>query len=427
MLVVAFLRDGVPAAKVFSSMGTWFISVSVLLLFYVFGSYDITALVSARRVFARSLLALAMALAFIVLINYFGGKERSGVFGRGVLTGSFVSFALISSFVRLVIISSLKKTVQSARWLFVCTERIYRSLKADLDKNLFQGQRFFLLDQPHHDKDVLGTWQDYPDILNNSWDNIIIGFDQTAPHSLVEKLISVRFASVNVKDLVQFYEQQWRKIPIFALGTSWFLHTEGFSLFGNPIRVRLKRVIDLIVASLMLLMVWPLMLLTWICIRLESSGPAIYKQIRTGREGKDFTVLKFRSMRVDAEASGARWASLDDDRITRVGKFIRKTRIDELPQLFNILEGSMSLVGPRPERPEFNEMLKEKIPFYDFRHLIHPGLTGWAQVLYPYGASIEDAEEKLQYELFYIKNYSLWFDISIILKTVQVVIFGKGR
>ena len=138
-------------------------------------------------------------------------------------------------------------------------------------------------------------------------------------------------------------------------------------------------------------------------------------------------MLKFRSMRLDAEAEGAQWAQKNDNRITKVGGFIRKSRIDELPQLFNVLEGSMSLVGPRPERPEFNEMLKEKIPFYDFRHLIHPGLTGWAQVLYPYGASIEDAEEKLQYELFYIKNYSLWFDISIVLKTVQVVLFGKGR
>jgi lipopolysaccharide/colanic/teichoic acid biosynthesis glycosyltransferase len=132
-------------------------------------------------------------------------------------------------------------------------------------------------------------------------------------------------------------------------------------------------------------------------------------------------------MRSDAEIAGAKWATKNDDRVTRVGKFIRKTRIDELPQLVNILKGNMSLVGPRPERPEFNELLNKEIPFYNFRHLVHPGLTGWAQILYPYGASREDAQEKLQYELFYIKNYSLWLDISIILKTVQVVLFGKGR
>lgn len=169
------------------------------------------------------------------------------------------------------------------------------------------------------------------------------------------------------------------------------------------------------------------MLLAFVAIKMESSGPVIFRQVRTGRDGKDFILYKFRSMRIDAEAKGAQWAVINDCRVTRIGNFMRKTRIDELPQLVNILSGNMSLVGPRPERPEFNKMLAEKIPFYNFRHSVHPGLTGWAQVLYPYGASIEDAEEKLQYELFYIKNYSLWLDVSIALKTVQVVLFGKGR
>jgi lipopolysaccharide/colanic/teichoic acid biosynthesis glycosyltransferase len=169
------------------------------------------------------------------------------------------------------------------------------------------------------------------------------------------------------------------------------------------------------------------MLITAVLIRLESSGGAIYKQVRTGKDGKDFTIFKFRSMRSDAEKNGAQWASQNDSRVTRIGNFIRKTRIDELPQLFNILRGTMSFIGPRPERPEFNRSLEKELSFYNLRHIVQPGLTGWAQVLYPYGASLEDAKEKLQYDLFYIKNYSLWMDISIVLKTITVVVFGRGR
>jgi len=149
--------------------------------------------------------------------------------------------------------------------------------------------------------------------------------------------------------------------------------------------------------------------------------------VRTGRDGQNFIIYKFRSMKIDAEKAGAQWSTVNDNRITKVGNFLRRTRIDELPQLLNILQGKMSFVGPRPERPEFNGPLAEQIPFYHLRHLVHPGLTGWAQILYPYGSSIEDSKEKLQYELFYIKNYSLWMDVSIILKTAQVVLFGRGR
>ncbi len=427
---VVLLRIDVPVERVFGSLGLWFISLIVILFYYIFGAYDVTAGVTVRRVFARSILALIFALAFVILINYFGGKERTGIFGRGVLLGTFVLFGLISVSYRLMFIKLLKQFLQKTKWLFVCTQRVYPFLLADLKRNHFHGQKFFLLDSvslQESAEDVLGTWENFPEISTNSWNNIIVSLDDKAPKDLIEKLISVRFENTSIKDLIQFYEQEWKKIPLFALQSNWFLQTEGFHLFGNPIRVRLKRLIDIAVSLFLLFFLWPFMLLTALAIRLESKGPVVYRQIRTGKNGYEFTLLKFRSMKTDAEIDGAQWASKNDQRITKVGSFIRKTRLDELPQLFNILEGSMSLVGPRPERPEFNGMLEEKIPFYQFRHLIHPGLTGWAQILYPYGASIEDSEQKLQYEFFYIKNYSLWLDVSIILKTVQVVLFGKGR
>jgi exopolysaccharide biosynthesis polyprenyl glycosylphosphotransferase len=184
---------------------------------------------------------------------------------------------------------------------------------------------------------------------------------------------------------------------------------------------------DLGLSFSLLCLVWPLMILVTVLIKLESKGPALYKQMRTGFKGRPFEVLKFRSMRQDAEADGAVWAKENDNRVTRIGKWIRLTRIDELPQLFNVFRGEMSFIGPRPERPEFDQMLEKEIPYYSMRYLVRPGITGWAQVMYPYGASVEDAKQKLEYDLYYIKNHRFWLDFIIVLRTVKIVLFRKGR
>lgn len=239
--------------------------------------------------------------------------------------------------------------------------------------------------------------------------------------------MEARFSGQSVQDLSKFYESTWRKVPIYYLEHDWFVLSEGFGLVHNPVGLRVKRLVDLFLSLLLLLIVWPFMLLTAIAVKLESAGPAVYSQVRTGVDGEHFVIYKFRSMRTDAEKDGAKWASQNDSRITRVGKFIRLTRLDELPQLWNVFRGDMSFIGPRPERPEFNSELEKQIPFYNLRHLVRPGITGWAQVLYPYGASVEDSKEKLQYDLFYIKNYSLFLDFVIVLKTISVVILGRGR
>jgi len=229
-----------------------------------------------------------------------------------------------------------------------------------------------------------------------------------------------------------FYENYCAKIPANTLPDDRITFSAGFRRLSGQglsgqIGARIKRLGDIALALTVLAFISPIMLLTAILIKLDTPGPVFYSQTRTGHNMRPFKVHKFRSMVQNAEQHGAQWAKAKDSRITRVGRFIRLVRIDELPQLWNVIKGDMSMIGPRPERPEFDQQLSAKIPHYSVRYLIKPGITGWAQVLYPYGASIEDAYEKLAYDLYYIKNYSPWLDALIVLKTLSVVLLGKGR
>jgi sugar transferase (PEP-CTERM system associated) len=226
-------------------------------------------------------------------------------------------------------------------------------------------------------------------------------------------------------DLAAFYERAKAEVPVDSLKASWLVYGDGFVQGG--LRQASKRVFDVASSSLLLILAAPVMLLTALVIRLDSPGPVLYRQERVGLGGRSFQCIKFRSMRTDAEKDGvARWATKNDSRITRVGAFIRKTRIDELPQLFSVLAGEMSMVGPRPERPSFVAQLREQIPYYDLRHTVKPGLTGWAQVRYAYGASLEDARKKHQFDLYYVKNNSVLLDLQVLIETVSVVLFREG-
>jgi sugar transferase (PEP-CTERM system associated) len=241
----------------------------------------------------------------------------------------------------------------------------------------------------------------------------------------VQQLLECRMKGVNVIELPTFFEREYRQVLLESLNPSWMVLGDGFrqGYFANAV----KRLFDLIASGALLLLTLPVMLVTALCIYLESGGPVLFRQERVGQDGRTFTLYKFRSMRNDAERSGTpQWAKANDDRTTRVGRFIRKVRIDELPQVFNVLQGEMSFVGPRPERPFFVDQLVTQIPFYALRHSAKPGITGWAQIRYPYGASIDDAIEKLQYDLYYVKNHSLFLDIMILISTVEVVLWGKG-
>jgi sugar transferase (PEP-CTERM system associated) len=241
----------------------------------------------------------------------------------------------------------------------------------------------------------------------------------------IRQLLECRILGTPVHHLTTFYERLKGEVPLESMKASWLIYGSGFT--QGQIRTLAKRVFDLVSATALLLCLWPVMLFAAVAIKLEDNGPVFFQQERVGRFGKTFPCLKFRSMRTDAEKDGvARWASAHDDRITRVGRFIRKTRIDELPQLINVLRGEMSMVGPRPERPMFVDTLQRDIPFYAIRHSVKPGVTGWAQVRYAYGASIEEARRKLQFDLYYVKNNSVFLDFFILFETVRVVLFGEG-
>ncbi len=258
-------------------------------------------------------------------------------------------------------------------------------------------------------------------------DEIVVGPDDRRGTLPVAALLECKQRGIAVTEIAEFFEREAGKIKMEPTNPSWLVFSDGFNI--SPMRRATKRTFDLVIASLVLLLTWPLMLLTVLAIRLESGrgAPILYYQERVGENGKLFRVIKFRSMGADAERDGvARWATKNDDRVTRVGRFIRKARLDELPQLWNVLRGDMSIIGPRPERPQFVDDFNNRILYYPLRHCLKPGLTGWAQLRYPYGSSLEDAEEKLKFDLFYVKNHNFVFDLAILVQTLEVVLFGRG-
>jgi sugar transferase (PEP-CTERM system associated) len=256
-------------------------------------------------------------------------------------------------------------------------------------------------------------------------DEVIIAVRQQRGGVLpLRSLLDCRLNGVQVTDLSRYFERVHGQVPIESLKVSWLIYGQGFR--QSHFRMFVKRCFDILVSATLLILAAPIMMLAFALIALEG-GPAIYRQERVGLRGKTFTVLKFRSMALDAEKDGrAAWAAPNDVRVTRVGRWLRRSRVDELPQLVNVLRGEMSFVGPRPERPEFVAMLSEQIPFYAVRHSVKPGLTGWAQVRYSYGATVEQAIRKLEFDLYYVKNHSLLLDIVIMLETLRVVLLGEG-
>ena len=258
-------------------------------------------------------------------------------------------------------------------------------------------------------------------------DEILVATDDSQPGDLADEVLECKVNGVEILDLLTFFERETGKIKLDALNPGSLIFSDGFH--QAVLKRTSKRLFDILASALILSLTWPVMLITAIAIWMESGfkGPILYRQERVGRNEKIFQVIKFRSMHVDAERNGvAQWAQKNDTRVTHVGAFIRATRIDELPQLINVLKGNMSFVGPRPERPQFVAELSKTIPFYSMRHRVNPGITGWAQICYPYGASEEDAKEKLQYDLYYIKNYSLFLDLVVLLETAHVIFWGKG-
>ncbi|QDZ06659.1 TIGR03013 family PEP-CTERM/XrtA system glycosyltransferase [Sphingomonas panacisoli] len=273
-------------------------------------------------------------------------------------------------------------------------------------------------------RDAIYNLADHVVLLNAS--EVVLALEERRNALPLKDLLRIKTTGVHVNEISTFLERETGRVDLQSVNPSWLIFSDGFSS-GRMLSGVFKRLFDIFASALLLVLVAPVIILTAIAIKLESKGPAFYRQRRVGLYGVGFDCIKLRSMRQDAEVGGkAVWAERDDPRITRIGRFIRKVRIDELPQCWSVLKGEMSFVGPRPERPQFVEDLEQQLNYYAERHMVKPGITGWAQINYPYGASIEDARQKLEYDLYYAKNYSPFLDLLIILQTIRVVIWPEG-
>ena len=377
-------------------------------------------------------IGLAASAASLTLLYY---MLPMLVLERGVFLLSFLAAAILITTARVLFIQSLDKDALKRRILVLGAgqnaAQISRSLRRRVDQQGFQ-----IVGHVHvrgeHDV-VYESLVIRPDMTllalakSMDVDAIVVAAGERRRKSFpVHDLLDCKLSGIDVIDLQGFFERETGKLKLDILNPSWLIFSDGFDQ-GKGQSAQ-KRIFDIVVSLGLLAVSWPFMLLVVLMIKFEGRGRGsiIYRQIRVGQHWRLFNVYKFRSMREDAEAGGAVWAKENDDRVTRTGRFIRKTRLDELPQIFNVLKGDMSFVGPRPERPEFVTQLSERIPYFSERHRVKPGITGWAQVCYPYGASEKDSLEKLQYDLYYIKNYSLFLDLVIILQTAHSVIAGKG-
>jgi sugar transferase (PEP-CTERM system associated) len=419
------VADGIP--KIVLVVG-----VCQLCLYYA-DLYELRGLTSFRDLLVRLLQALG-ATSLILAAIYFWSPDW--IIGRGVfLIAVLFMIALVVSWraafawltqrvaprERLLLVGTNAAAVTLARELFERRQELGVDIVGFIDPDPSRIGAAVL------NPGVIGAIDDIPFLVSKlNVDRVVVSLADARGKLPMDKLLDIRLDSgVTFDHLASVYEEYTGKIAVENLRPSWLIFAEGFR--KNRLLLATKRTLDLAIASIGLVLSAPIMLLVALAVRLTSHGPVLYHQQRVGLHGHIFTVHKFRTMRVDAEErTGPVWSVLNDSRVTPVGGFLRRARLDELPQLWNVLVGEMSFVGPRPERPEFVSQLTAEVPFYGQRHVLKPGLTGWAQVRYTYGASVEDTIEKLQYDLYYIKNLSVALDVVIVLETIKTVIQRKG-
>jgi len=427
----------------FARLGTWVNLISipffevlaaVVITLYIMDVYRVETPATVSRLPVTAAFAALLSIIVSASLVYFHGPLHfESIFGRGVMPIALVLFSGWAAWSRYALSRWMEKIKESATWLFLGTAEKLNYLLRDFE--IYVDELIVFLDDLDNKDQLPGVYQDC--IKGDSGDlsscksdaitGVIVATDKAFNEKEVSTLMNYRASGASLHEFTAFYEQFQFKVPVLHLKHGWFMQGGGFNLLQNAMGLKLKRVIDIVLAIFLIVLLSPVFILTAFFIAVDSRGPIFYSQIRKGLNDKNFMVHKFRSMIVDAEKEGAKWAEDNDPRVTRVGNFIRTARIDELPQLWNVLKGEMSFIGPRPERPEFIQQLEKEIPYYDLRHLVMPGITGWAQVMYPYGASVEDAREKLQYDLFYIKNFSLLLDFVILMKTLRIVLRREGR
>ena len=400
----------------------------VLTAMIAVGVYGSDALRSMRFATARLLVAVSLGIIAITFLDFLIGGHN---FWRSTLAYAMLGSVLALIFNRLVVGGILGASAFRRRVLVLGA-----GMRADRLRKLSEKPEsgFVIVGYVMMTESVPVVAEAIPrgaihnltrHVENLGVSEVVLALEERRNSLPLADLLRIKTTGVHVNYFSSFIERETGRVDLDSVNPSWLIFSDGFSS-GRAISSVAKRLFDIAASSLLLALTAPVIVLFAVLVKLDSKGPAFFRQTRVGLFGQDFDVIKLRSMRTDAEANGAQWAVLDDPRVTRLGKFIRKVRIDELPQTWSVLKGEMSFVGPRPERPEFVAELEEHLPFYAERHMVKPGITGWAQINYPYGASVEDSRHKLEYDLYYAKNYTPFLDLLILLQTLRVVLWHEG-
>jgi sugar transferase (PEP-CTERM system associated) len=430
-MLSTWIRFGVPLVTIIEYTIASTITLCVYpATLYIFDLYNVERSFRSWETAYRSVFALALG-GFLAMVVFY--LFPYGPYGRGIMA---IQLLLVWTFLNgwrwaygFIFQAAIPKTSALILGAGNCGKTIYGLLKSPLSSYEIKG---FLDDDPGKlgrtsSPAVIGTCDQLTEIAARVGANTaILAIPKNRSITLIRNILEARLKGINIRDMADVYEELTGRIPVRNIGDQWLLFAEGFYLLRKEYVQKLKRLIDFAASGLILFLTLPIIGLTALAIRIDSPGPVLYKQRRVGKGQQEFTMYKFRSMLHDAEKGGARWAVEKDPRVTKIGRILRLTHIDEIPQIWNILNGDMSLVGPRPERPEFVEMLEKEIPYYFVRHSVKPGMTGWAQINYRYGASVEDSKNKLECDLYYIKNMSLFLDFKILLRTIGVVLLGDG-
>ncbi len=426
-------RYGTPVSLVTTPEAAykpWLFAAVLTLLNSTFGLYDWEWTQGLKSLLLRVVGAFVIAGILLEL----GAQGLPVLFAQGAEFLAAMAMALSTSvLIRLLFMEAGKTDLFKKRILVLGTGSRAARIEEMVESGEARGLAivgYLPLGSTHHfvpAERVLDSEDSlYETALKHGAEEIVVAIRERRGGGLpMADLLECKLRGLHILDLPGLFERQLGILPLDSVNAGWMIFSDGFTQGSG--RDAVKRLFDLVVSGALLLVTLPIMLVVMLLIRVESRGSVFYTQERVGQFGKPFTIFKFRSMFSDAEKDGLPvWARLNDDRTTRVGRFIRRTRIDELPQILNVFLGQMSFVGPRPERPYFVDELAAQIPYYHARHSVKPGITGWAQVRFPYGASVEDAMNKLQYDLYYVKNHSLFLDLMVLLQTAQVVVLGKG-
>lgn len=408
-----------------------FYIIICLFLFFIFDLYNPWSHFSKLPIYYKSLITFPIVVIIYLVFSFLFVNNNTIFESRTIFFFNAVLSMPLFFLARYYFYIFLQPEKLDIRLLVICNEDIIQNFQKEIEYRGGKWKVFYLVDENknlHENQNfqIIGKIEkDFFDVLRQKWSAIVVA-KKDLDKQKIQTLFEYKQKGMLVYDLIQFYEYYFFKIPLYYIDDYWFLSTKGFLIIENQTVVKIKRIIELIITIMISILILPFLPFLLILVYLSDGFPLIYKQERLGKDNQIFIAYKFRTMKKESDKLDP-YTRENDPRVTRIGKILRKLRIDEIPQIINVLKGDLSLIGPRAEWIKLTEIYQKKVPFYYYRHIILPGLTGWAQVMYPYGASIEDTIQKLEYDLYYIKNYSLLLDFSIVIKTVRMILFARGR